>query len=292
MLGPLEAWHEGSQIPLGDQQQRFVLVVLLLHANRPVSTVRLTEIVWGSNPARRDLVRGYINKLRNAFQDVGNVRIETMPTGYLLRVGAEQLDTARFDRLRAEAEVARTEDPHRAVELLRAAVGLWRGRFLEDVDIDRVGGPEVISPDDSHLDAVGDLAELEVETGDHRSARNRLRPVVRADPASQRHAEILMRSLLADGDRVAVVRVFHGTRDALAELGVEPGLVLRSLAARAERGEPTDSLPFQADAFTGRNAITQLLVELGVLDVNPISTGARDTHMTNPSWRWQAHGNV
>src|SRR5690349_15427705 len=190
MLGPLEAWHDGVPVPLGDQQQRFVLVVLLLNANKPVSTARLTEIVWTGRETKPTLVRGYIKRLR----DIG-VSIETTPTGYLLRLGDDQLDTARFERLRAEA--GRTDDPRRKIELLREAVGLWRGRFLEDIDIDRVGGPEVVVPEETLPDAVGDLAELELDTGDHRSARDRLRPLVRSDPASQKHAGLLMRALLA-----------------------------------------------------------------------------------------------
>ncbi|HWM01111.1 MAG TPA: tetratricopeptide repeat protein [Actinophytocola sp.] len=254
MLGPLEAWHLGAPVQLGDQQQRFILVVLLLHANRPVSTTRLTEIVWGDNPARRDLVRSYIKRLRDTFRDADDARIETTPTGYLLRVDEDHIDTVRFDRLRAAAEAVRVDDPRRAIELLRIAVDLWRGRFLEDIDIDRVGGTAVISPANSHPDTVGDLAELELDAGDHRSARDRLRPVVQADPSRQKHAELLMRALLAGGDRVAAIRVFHGTRDALTEIGLEPGPVLRNYAARAERGEPPSSPPSRPGAFTGRTA--------------------------------------
>ena len=252
MLGPLEAWHDGVPVQLGDQQQRFILVVLLLNANKPVSTPRLTEIVWGDNPARKDLVRSYIKRLRDAFERAEDVSIETTATGYLLRVDLDQLDTVRFDRLRAQAETARADDPRRAIELLRQAVDLWRGRFLEDIDIDRVGGSEVILPDDSLPDTIGDLAELELDAGDHRSARDRLRPVVRADPSRQWHAELLMRALLAGGDRASAIRVFHSTQDALAELGIEPGTVLRNIAARAEHGEPPSSLPSRPAAFTGR----------------------------------------
>jgi DNA-binding SARP family transcriptional activator/tetratricopeptide (TPR) repeat protein len=254
MLGPLEAWHDGAPVQLGDQQQRFVLVVLLLHANKPVSTARLTEIVWNGRETKPTLVRGYIKRLRDIVQDAGDVGIETTPTGYLLRVGDDQLDTVRFDRLRAEAARVRASDPRRAVELLRAAVGLWRGTFLEDIDIDRVGGPEVVFPEESLPDAIGDLAELELSTGDHRPARDRLRPLVRSDPASQKHAELLMRALLAGGDRVGALRVFQATRDALAELRMEPGPVLRNLAARAEHGEPPSSLPSRPGGFTGRAA--------------------------------------
>ena len=254
MLGPLEAWHDGAQVNLGDQQQRFVLVVLLLHANRPVTADRMTEIVWDGNLARRDVVRTYIKRLRDAFRDAGDVSIETTATGYLLRVPDDHLDTVRFDRLRAEAEAARATDTRRAIELLRAAVGLWRGRFLEDIDIDRVGGAGVFIPDEGYRDAVGDLAELELEVGDHRSARDRLRLAVKNDPDSQKHAELLMRALLAGGDRMAAIRVYHGIRDAIAGMGIEPGPVLRNLHARAQRGELPSSLPSRSDVFTGREA--------------------------------------
>ncbi|RZQ63624.1 tetratricopeptide repeat protein [Amycolatopsis suaedae] len=256
MLGPLEACHDGALVPLGDQQQRFVLVVLLLHANRPVSTERFTEIVWNGNPERRHLVRGYINKLRKAFQD-SDVEIETTATGYVLRVTDDQVDTFRFDRLCSEARQA--DDPRRAIELLRTAVGLWRGRYLEDIDIDRVGGTEVISPEDSYFDAVGDLAELELNTGDHRSARDRLRRVVQFDPARQKHAGLLMRALIADGARVEAIRVFHTTSEALRGIDLEPGPQLRNLAARAERGEPPSSLPSRPGVFTGRDTELALI---------------------------------
>ncbi|AXB45361.1 AfsR/SARP family transcriptional regulator [Amycolatopsis albispora] len=255
MLGPLEAWHDHALVPLGDQQQRFILVVLLLHANKPLTAERLTEIVWAGNPERKNLVRGYINKLRKAFRDAGDVEIETTATGYLLRVSEDQLDHHRFDRLRAEAQQAQRDgNQRRAIELFRAAVDLWRGDFLEDIDIDRVGGTDVVSPHDSYFDTVGDLAELELSAGDHRSARDRLRRLVGKDPARQRLAELLMRALLANGDRVEAIRVFNSTAHALAELGMEPGSVLRNIAARAERGEPASSLPSRPGGFTGRSA--------------------------------------
>ncbi|SFH22651.1 AfsR/SARP family transcriptional regulator [Amycolatopsis regifaucium] len=254
MLGPLEAWHDGAPVSLGDQQQRFVLVVLLLHANRPVSPSRLAQIVWAGRETRPNLVRSYIKRLRGVLPDSGDVSIETTATGYLLRLDEDRLDTVRFERLRAEAGQVRASDPRRAIELLREAVGLWRGRFLEDIDIDRVGGTEVLLPDESRTDTIGDLAELELTTGDHRSARDRLRPLVHSDPADQKHAELLMRALLAGGDRMAALRVFRTTRAALAEHGVEPGTVLRNLAARAEQGEPPSSLPSRPGEFTGRAA--------------------------------------
>lgn len=251
MLGPLESWHGNTSVSLGDQQQRFILVVLLMHANKPVSPERITETVWPDNPDRRNLVRGYINKLRKAFEPT-DVEIETTPTGYVLRVDEDQIDTVRFHRLCEEA--AHANDQRKAVELLREAVALWRGRFLEDIDIDRVGGAEVILPDESYHDALGDLAELELVVGDHRSARDRMRRAVRTSPDNQKYAELLMRALIACGDRVGAIRVFETATNALATLGVEPGTVLRNLVERARRGEPVSSLPSRPRAFTGRAA--------------------------------------
>ncbi|MFD5830001.1 tetratricopeptide repeat protein [Lentzea sp. NPDC060358] len=252
MLGPLEAWHGETRIPLGDLQQRFVLVVLLLHANKPVSPERLTEIVWPGKPDRRTLVRSYIKRLRTAFEPT-DAEIETTPTGYVLRIDDDRIDAVRFGRLCEEAARAvQDDDQHRAVDLLRTAVGLWRGLFLEDIDIDRVGGVSVISPAESYGDAVGDLAELELVIGDHRSARDRMRRALPTDPASQRYAELLMRALIAGGDGVNAIRVYKTTCDALEEAGYEPGSALRKLAALAERGAPVSSLPSRPGGFTGR----------------------------------------
>lgn len=269
MLGPLESWHGNTSVSLGDQQQRFILVVLLLHANKPVSPERLTETVWPDNPDRRNLVRGYINKLRKAFEPT-DASIETTPTGYVLRVDEDQIDTVRFDRLRQEAaQAVQDNDQRKAVELLREAVALWRGRFLDDIDIDRVGGASVISPADSYADALGDLAELELGIGDHRSARDRMRRALPTDPANQKYAELLMRALIAGRDGVGAIRVYKSACTALAEAGYEPGSVLRKLAARAEHGEPVSSLPSRPGGFTGRSG------ELETIEVAAAGSGER-----------------
>lgn len=254
MLGPLEAWHGHTSVSLGDLQQRFILVVLLLHANKPLSPERITEIVWGDQPERKTLVRAYINRLRKAFEGT-DAEIERTATGYLLRVDEDHIDTVRFDRLRTQAAQAlQDNDQRRAIELLREAVALWRGRFLDDIDIDRVGGAEVILPDESFYDALGDLAELELTSGDHRSARDRMRRAFRTTPDHQKFAELLMRALIAGGDRVGAIRVYDSACEALTQAGFEPGTVLRNLAERARRGEPVSSLPSRPGRFTGRSA--------------------------------------
>jgi DNA-binding SARP family transcriptional activator/tetratricopeptide (TPR) repeat protein len=262
-LGPFEARHDGVQVDLGDLQQRFALVVLLLHCNRPISTDRLINTVWPGSKPRTNLIPSYMARLRKSFKESGasDVAIETTPTGYVLRVNEEQLDSARFTRLYDEATTAlRHGDKPRATEILREAVGLWRGRHFEDLDIDRIGGAEVILLDEVYIDAVGDLAELELEAGNHRYARDRLRPIVRTEPSRQRHAALLMRALLANDDHVEAVKVYHLTREALDEFGLETSAGLRNLAWLAQHGEPRNMLPPRPPRFTGRAE------ELGLLE--------------------------
>src|SRR6266566_5551509 len=47
ILGPLEVWDPDRPLPLGGGKQRALLAILLLEANRVVSTERLIELLWG-----------------------------------------------------------------------------------------------------------------------------------------------------------------------------------------------------------------------------------------------------
>jgi len=50
LLGPLEADRDGVPVNLGARKQRAVLALLLLEANRVVSTERLIDELWADHP--------------------------------------------------------------------------------------------------------------------------------------------------------------------------------------------------------------------------------------------------
>ena len=56
VLGTLEVVREGVPLKLGGRKQRAVLAVLLIHANRVVSTDRLLEALWGESSDPVDAV--------------------------------------------------------------------------------------------------------------------------------------------------------------------------------------------------------------------------------------------
>jgi DNA-binding SARP family transcriptional activator len=155
LFGPFEVWHDGVPLDPGDLQQRYVLVNLLLNANRAVSREYLQEHIWrGQGQPRSDLITSYIARLRKAFRDTPEVMIDKGPTGYLIRLDPDLIDVNRFRRLCEEAR--RTND----AAVFREALDLWRGSFLSDMDVDRVGGPRMVPSEEERVDALERVSDV------------------------------------------------------------------------------------------------------------------------------------
>jgi DNA-binding SARP family transcriptional activator len=50
ILGSLEVYDNGRPLPLGGHQQRALLALLLLRANRVVPVDEIVEDLWGARP--------------------------------------------------------------------------------------------------------------------------------------------------------------------------------------------------------------------------------------------------
>ena len=114
VLGPLRAWRDSEPVNLGPLQQRVVLAVLLLHANRPFGRDQMIDAVWG--PAAPtyavNLLQKHVSGLRRALEPGRPGRepsqlLAWTDAGYQLNVPAEALDLSRFDRAVDRARVAR-----------------------------------------------------------------------------------------------------------------------------------------------------------------------------------------
>src|SRR5205809_188216 len=107
ILGPLEVADGEEVLPLTGQKQRALLALLLLEANRVVSTDRLVDALWGDQPPRTAAtsLQNFVSQLRKLL---GSETLVTKPPGYLLRMDPEELDLERFRRL---VDEARSEPP-------------------------------------------------------------------------------------------------------------------------------------------------------------------------------------
>src|SRR5579863_4584330 len=131
ILGPLEVADGDAVAALPGVKQRALLAVLLLNANQVVSAERLVEELWaGRSPeSARAALQVRVSQLRKALGD-GGAALITRPPGYLVRVGRDELDLHRFERLVSEADEA---EPAAGAAKLREALALWRGPPLADM---------------------------------------------------------------------------------------------------------------------------------------------------------------
>jgi DNA-binding winged helix-turn-helix (wHTH) protein/Tfp pilus assembly protein PilF len=274
LLGPLELRRGDRLVDLGDPRQQSVLVVLLLHANRPVSTQRLVEVVWNGKIGKTNPVPHYISEIRKAFRDEDvPAEIKTEANGYRLVIDPADIDVERFSTLCATAEAAkRAGDNEGRLTALRAAVALWRGPFLDGLDIDRVGGTSVVSPEPKYLDALGDLAELELKRGEHRLVRDLLQPVGAAasvaaplDPA----VALLLGWWLSEQGRVSRSRHWYGEAAASGHSEFAPRAMVNLGMLEREQGDLAQARRWFGEAVASGHSdhAPGAMVNLGALEM-------------------------
>ena len=121
ILGPLEVVEQGRSLALGGARQRALLALLLTRANEVVSTDRLIDELWGERAPKTaaNALQYHVSRLRKLLGPAHT--IVTKEPGYLIRVGPEELDLLRFERL---IEEGRRSPPEAAARLLRDALAL------------------------------------------------------------------------------------------------------------------------------------------------------------------------
>ena len=154
LLGPLEVVDDGgAALPLGGPRPRALLALLLLDANQVVSTDRLIDGVWGEAPpaSAQSALQVHVHALRKVL---GADRILTRSPGYSIRVEESEVDLHRFENLVAAGR-------------LSEALGLWRGRVLEDVAYEPFVQSEASRLEEARLSAVEARIATDLDAGRH-----------------------------------------------------------------------------------------------------------------------------
>ncbi|MFD3417433.1 AfsR/SARP family transcriptional regulator [Streptomyces decoyicus] len=257
VLGPLEVSGELGAVSVAPGRQEVVLGALVLELNRVVETTRLVDVIWAHDPPKtaRAQVQICISRLRKALSDGGvDATIETRAGGYILRAPEDATDVGNFRRLVAEAHaLARDGLKMPAVDTLRSAIGLWRGRCLAGVPSEVLAGTAA-QWDESRLEAVETCMRLLLELGHHEHLVGELMQLVAGHPLRERLRGHLMVALYRSGRQAEALDAYHQGRAMLTEeLGLDPGRELRDLAqailtddadlALAEPAEPAEPRP-------------------------------------------------
>jgi DNA-binding SARP family transcriptional activator len=257
ILGPIELRAGERRLPVGGPRQRSLLAFLLLHANRAVSNDQLQEALWGEHGPGGALkpVQMAITRLRRRLEPLdraagGGPALQTVSGGYLLTVGAGELDADAFcDGTAQGRAMLDAGDPAGASEVLCEALGLWRGPALAEVAFEDFAQPEITRLEELRLGALETRVEADLALGRHAALIGELQALSVEHPERERICQQLMLALYRCGRHSDALDAYRRVSAYLVgELGLRPGPALRSLQGAVL--EHASWLSFDADALS------------------------------------------
>jgi DNA-binding SARP family transcriptional activator/tetratricopeptide (TPR) repeat protein len=235
LLGAIEVTVDGQPIPIGYAQLRWMLAVLLIEANHPVSIDHLIDRVWATQrlPRRpRHAVQHNIPLLRRALAPAPGVTLARSGAGYQLSTDPDSIDSHRFRTLLGQSRAATLDqnDDHAAV-LLDEALTLWRCEPFADVDIDTPWlQTQRAMLTAHHHSARLDLTDIRLRQGRHGVLLAELAAQVTQHPVDERLAGQYLLALYRNGRQAQALEHYQHLQHRLAEeLGVDPSPPLQHL---------------------------------------------------------------
>ena len=260
VLGPVEVRSDGQLVPLSGKPL-VLLTTLLVRANTVVSPDALAQVLWQDDaeaPVRaKGTVQTYVMRLRRAL---GADVIRTTAAGYQVDADAESLDLLQFRELAEQGEAAvAAGDDESAVELFDAALQLWRGPALLDVESDALHSEDVSPMVEQRLRVWESWVDAQLRRGEVPIAE--LQRLTAEHPLRERFWEQLLLALSRAGRPADALAAYRHVAGLLAdELGLDPSPSLRQLHQAILTGEISAGAPRLVphqlspaiDGFTGR----------------------------------------
>jgi DNA-binding SARP family transcriptional activator/tetratricopeptide (TPR) repeat protein len=281
ILGPVEVYAGGRTLHGLAPRHRAVLAYLLVHARTVLSADRLVDAIWGVTPpgTARSQIHATITAIRRMLREAGCEHVlQTRPGGYVITPEPGQLDLDEFTELVSTPADGRQG----SVDRIRAALRLWRGQPLADVNAEYAPATRA-RLEERRLAAVERLAELGLSLGHHQGLVEELVEHVEANPLREGLVRALMRALYRAGRQVDALSAARAFRATLAdELGLDPTAAFTDLESAILRSDPsldaapgagtpeatpepqprhTNVLPYDIPDFTGRTAELDRLVD-------------------------------
>jgi predicted ATPase/DNA-binding SARP family transcriptional activator len=262
-LGSLLIEVDEREHPPGGNKPAAILAILTINANRRVSVEVILDAVWGDQATedKTSTLGSHVWRLRRVLEpgrspgERPRVLINDA-AGYRLLLGADELDSARFERLASEGrDLLDADRPARALQRLDEALALWRGRPYTPLSDEQWAEPAVARLDGIHATAQERRIDALLALGRTDEALVDLEPLIGAMPFRERLWAQRMLALFRAGRNEAALQAFRDVRTLLVEeVGLEPGADLRDLHRRILEGDRTLLLQGQDAAAQGRPA--------------------------------------
>jgi DNA-binding SARP family transcriptional activator/CheY-like chemotaxis protein len=238
LLGRFELSRTDGPVELPNKKQAALLAYLACTAPEPQSREKLATLLWGSHfetQARQNL-RQALFRLRRAL---GEDALVSDGEEISLAPGALDCDVARREALIREGSRAS----------LAAAVDLYKGRFLSDVNIseeawaDWVGG-ERQRLEGSSLDALVRLGEIELAAGHADKALKTAHRALAINNLREDAHRLVVQALAAAGRKAEALKHYQDLVALLErELSTEPDAATKSLVAELGSTQPPSGSP-------------------------------------------------
>lgn len=245
LLGPVELWAHGAQIPFPSTKVRHLYAALLWDPGKLVPTATLIRRVWGDEAPPRELasLQANVSKLRRTLNQCGDpsINLTQISMGYRLVVPTECIDRNQFERTvsLADAAVDRA-DVHEAIRLLRSAEALVRseepltgltGRWIAEV--------RAVLEERIREVAVKRI-ELQLKLGDNHAVLPELHRLATKHEFDERILGLLMRTLHTVGRTTDALDAFTLYQARLRDQkGLDPRPPLKRLQEQLLRDEPS-----------------------------------------------------
>jgi DNA-binding SARP family transcriptional activator len=266
LLGPLEVLDSGRALALGGPQQRAVLALLALHANRVMTVDELLDGIWGDRitDGSVNVLQVYVSRLRKPGGGSG-LPIHRRGPGYVLDADARSLDLLAFRELVDQARRTRQVSPGESAEQLRSALSLWRSAPLREFTGLPFAAAESARLEAERQAALAARIAVDLALGRAADVIPELEALTGRSPLDEDlHAQLALAHYRC-GRQADALEVIRRIRTQLAdELGVDPGPGLRDLERAvlahdpglAGQAEPAPRLPAQARGQEGRASST------------------------------------
>ncbi|MDI2098108.1 BTAD domain-containing putative transcriptional regulator [Ruicaihuangia caeni] len=256
LLGPLEVRSFAGVVALGGEKLRAVLALLLLEHRRVVAAADLIDAVWAESPppTATNAVQVYVTGIRKALRQAGlGDALGTTGRGYRLDLPDGAIDRDGFLDARARASAAIASGRRDlAADEYRAALSMWRGRALSDVQTVAAVRSQAEQLDELERATFESYAANELALGRAAEVLPALAERGAREPVRESLWALIALAQYQSGAQAAALTSLKRVKTALwDQLGVTPGTRLRMLETAILRHDPGLLVPASSAAVHG-----------------------------------------
>lgn len=258
LLGPLRIQHGNEDVTPSAPKLRQVFSLLATCANTVVLHERFIEELWEYGPPNSvtTTLQTYVYQLRkvpgltkaphgHCRGDEAFPELRTSRRGYTLLLPMINLDSFRFeDTVRRGVHHLTTGNPHEAATRLAAALRMWRGPALADVEAGPILTAERLRLEELRRNALERRIEADLILGRHAELIGELTGLVTQYPTNERLAGQLILALHRSDHRAQALRAYDRIRATLVDqLGLDPSRELQRLHRAVLNSDESLTLP-------------------------------------------------